>query len=283
MQYAIINGVTVNATPHTVAECQFCGTDMIAKCGDRVVWHWAHRGHRRCDPWWENETDWHRKWKGFFPEAWRERVFFSSDGEKHIADIRTEGGLTIEFQHSSIAPVELRIRNTFYDRVVWIVDGLPFENRFHVLSKLPPPDSDEAKRLIISLPHRYPKTKKQARRRWQLQPTMYWPEHVKELGDGVTMYDDIMIAARDSGYESYNNPRSVFEHINAMATQYRFLDWHNPRTAWLVAGKPVLVDCHPKFLFRLVTVCGQSAVEVVKKAEFLSRARQGDLFEDWFA
>ncbi len=69
---------------------------------------------RSCDPWWENETEWHRKWKGNFAEEWQEVIL--TDGitdEKHIADIRTPYGLVVEFQHSHIDRLNARNVRTF--------------------------------------------------------------------------------------------------------------------------------------------------------------------------
>lgn len=97
---------------------------MIAKCGEVRVWHWAHQGRRHCDPWWENETEWHRNWKGHFPTDWQEIVQFAGDGERHIADVKTRHDWIIEFQHSYIRPDERRSRETFYPKLVWVVDGL---------------------------------------------------------------------------------------------------------------------------------------------------------------
>jgi hypothetical protein len=81
-----------------------------------VYWHWSHAGTRHCDPWWENETDWHRRWRSYFPEAEREIVHFDDVGEKHVADVKTSRGMVIEFQHSAMPPDELRARETFYGR-----------------------------------------------------------------------------------------------------------------------------------------------------------------------
>jgi competence protein CoiA len=90
---------------------------MVAKCGEVKIWHWAHQGRRFCDPWWENETEWHRKWKAEFPDAWQEIIHRADDGTKHVADIKTEHGWASEFQHSSIRPEERRSRDAFYERV----------------------------------------------------------------------------------------------------------------------------------------------------------------------
>ena len=91
-------------------------------CEARVN-HWAHKGDRNCDPWWENETDWHRSWKDKFPTEWQEVVHFDESGEKHIADVKTESGCALEFQHSYLDPEERRSRNAFYSKLVWVVNG----------------------------------------------------------------------------------------------------------------------------------------------------------------
>ena len=98
---------------------------MVAKCGRVKVWHWAHKGKKPCDPWYESETQWHRDWKNRFPSEWQEIVHQDArSGEIHIADVKAPHGLVLEFQHSPITPDEMRARETFYGELVWIVDGL---------------------------------------------------------------------------------------------------------------------------------------------------------------
>ena len=72
-----------------VGYCPCCDTEMIAKCGNRKVWHWAHKTKRKYDHWWETETEWHRDGKNQFPVEWQEVVNFAEDGEKHLADVKT--------------------------------------------------------------------------------------------------------------------------------------------------------------------------------------------------
>ena len=96
---------------------------MVAKCGEVRLWHWAHKGRLHCDPWWENETEWHRAWKDQFPAEWQEIVHLAGDGERHIADVKTDRGWVIEFQHSSMKPEERRSREGFYPKLIWVVDG----------------------------------------------------------------------------------------------------------------------------------------------------------------
>lgn len=123
MKLALVNGEKVEATRGAKGKCDFCGSELIAKCGELKVNHWAHKGNRYCDPWWENETEWHRSWKNKFPKSWQEVVQFDASGEKHIADIRTESGLVLEFQHSYLKPEERRSRGRFYPNLIWVIDG----------------------------------------------------------------------------------------------------------------------------------------------------------------
>jgi competence protein CoiA len=123
MKYAYSQNERVEATPKAQGICICCGSEMIAKCGNQKIWHWAHKNRRQCDTWWENETQWHRDWKNCFPEEWQEVVHFADDGEKHIADVKTPSGLVIEFQHSAIKPDEQLSRERFYKKMVWIVNG----------------------------------------------------------------------------------------------------------------------------------------------------------------
>jgi len=124
MKFALIDGVKSEAFKGDKGFCQSCGAEMIAKCGEFKVNHWAHKKKRQCDTWWETETEWHRKWKGNFPIKWQEIIQFDSEtNEKHIADVRAKNGLVIEFQHSHINPVERKKREEFYKNLIWIVDG----------------------------------------------------------------------------------------------------------------------------------------------------------------
>ncbi len=123
MKFALVSGQRREAQPNLFGKCPACNQSMVAKCGEVKIWHWAHKGLRACDPWWENETEWHRAWKGRFPESWQEVVHRADNGEKHIADVRTDQGWAIEFQHSHINPEERRSRDTFYRKLVWVVNG----------------------------------------------------------------------------------------------------------------------------------------------------------------
>lgn len=124
MRLALVNGIRTEAARGSKGICPSCGSELIAKCGERKINHWAHKGNRNCDPWWEPETEWHRLWKNNYSLEWQEvSIIDESTGEKHIADILTVHNLVIEFQHSHIDPNERAIREKFYKSMVWIVDG----------------------------------------------------------------------------------------------------------------------------------------------------------------
>jgi len=145
MKFALVAGQRQEAAPGLAGECPACNRPLVAKCGEVRIRHWAHLGSRVCDQWWENEGEWHRAWKAHFPESWQEVVHSDANGEKHIADIKTERGWAIEFQHSFLRPEERRSRDGFYGRIIWVVDGTrrkrdsgQFENAWRDGSQITP-------------------------------------------------------------------------------------------------------------------------------------------------
>lgn len=124
MKYALVNGDKTEAQPGQHGICAYCQSDAIAKCGEINIWHWAHKCKVSCDPWWENETEWHRTWKNHYPPKWQEITHQdSATGERHVADIKTDKEFVIEFQHSAIKSTEIKSREDFYKNMVWVVDG----------------------------------------------------------------------------------------------------------------------------------------------------------------
>lgn len=123
MKFALVGNQRQEAQPRLSGRCPVCDQPMTAKCGEHKMWHWAHRGKRHCDPWWENETEWHRGWKNQFPVDWQEFRQVAETGERHIADVKTDRGWVIEFQYSFLNSEERRARNSFNSKLVWVVNG----------------------------------------------------------------------------------------------------------------------------------------------------------------
>jgi competence protein CoiA len=113
-------GRRVDPQPGGRASCPICTTGVIAKCGKLVTWHWAHDNLKECDPWSEIDTEWHRRWEAEVPVVNREVVIGC-----HRADIRTDGGVVVELQHSAISVDEITEREEFYGaRMIWIFDAV---------------------------------------------------------------------------------------------------------------------------------------------------------------
>lgn len=127
MKWALVDGLRSLATPGLVGRCPGCGGEVVAKCGEVLQWHWSHRA-AECDPWSEPESGWHIAWKNQFPSEWQERVI-----GPHRADVATPKGV-IEFQKSSISTKEIREREAFYGRMLWVIDALDFnlEKAWHL-------------------------------------------------------------------------------------------------------------------------------------------------------
>lgn len=129
MEIALVDGVRKKAQPGLSGVCPACDKPVFARCGRVRVHHWAH--HEKCEyeRWLKNEeSEWHRAWKGMFPENWREHTDRADSGERHRADVKTDQGWVLEFQHSRIDPDERKAREAFYRKLIWIVDGARLES-----------------------------------------------------------------------------------------------------------------------------------------------------------
>lgn len=138
MKFAIVNNLRTLAKPKLVGKCICCREPVRAYCGNIRVHHWKHVSTQQCDPWYENETEWHRKWKDHFNIDQQEVVMFDKQtGEKHIADIYIESrDLVLEFQHSPIEIKEIKSRQNFYKRMIWILDVKPYSNNISFYKNL---------------------------------------------------------------------------------------------------------------------------------------------------
>jgi len=107
--------------------CPLCGRTVLAKCGEIVQWHWAHESAIDCDPWSEPESPWHYTWKNRFPRECQEIIV-----GQHRADVISERGWILEFQHCPLSVAEIREREQFYGtKLIWIADGKDCGKNFH--------------------------------------------------------------------------------------------------------------------------------------------------------
>lgn len=136
MLIAQINGKRTYATKGANGGvCPYCKSEVVAKCGEIKVAHWAHKSNKNCDSWHEKESDWHLMWKNYFPQEWQEIIMHDENGEKHIADVCTQNGFILEFQHSLIKPEERLSREKFYKNMNWVVDGTRCKSYYEKFAK----------------------------------------------------------------------------------------------------------------------------------------------------
>jgi hypothetical protein len=251
MQYALVDNERKEAFIQGKGICEICGSTLIAKCGSRTIHHWAHYKIRNCDPWWENETEWHREWKNKFPETCREISHLSPEGEIHRADIKTPTGIYIEVQHSNMSDAERQSREAFYKNLIWIVDGRGFRNNFDIYHMLPDPASELAKDLVWIKGGRHMKGANHgAFLRLSENPT----KTKSTLQGGLLRsYDDIKKEIEDS-YSGYH--------------QY---DWVRPRQTWLASNHPIYIDFGNEYLVQLVVYdeSNLKCIRFISKLKFL--------------
>ncbi len=118
---ALVNGEMTRADRDgpREAQCFECGHPMIAKTGELVVWHWAHRAENP-DCGLSAESEWHLAWKARGLDGTQEIV---SENGLRRADVLSPARFAIEFQRSPLSWREMRSREADWDqRVVWVLD-----------------------------------------------------------------------------------------------------------------------------------------------------------------
>lgn len=114
------------------AQCPMCRSEVIAKCGDVVRWHWSHTVARDCPVQFDGVTEWHLEWQSYADQT---EVTIGA----HRADIVTPDGMVVEVQHSAISVEDIRAREVHYGRMMWVFDArTPFaDDRFVIRKVLP--------------------------------------------------------------------------------------------------------------------------------------------------
>ena len=127
MQYAMsLTEERISTFPSGKGICPNCRANVIAKCGELNIWHWAHENRSDCDSWsYEPMSQWHLRWQEKFSPNNRE-VFISRNGETHIADIVGKNGTIIEVQNSPISTADIENRELFYNDMCWIINSDKF-------------------------------------------------------------------------------------------------------------------------------------------------------------
>lgn len=281
MEYALYNGLRAEARPGLKAVCEHCGSAVIAKCGSKIVWHWAHESAEACDSWYEPETAWHRRWKQLFGEPYSE-IRVEKEGTYHIADVMNREGIVFEFQNSSISAKEIMAREDFYgEKMIWVINGDAFKQQFEM--------EDDV-----------------FRQGWKLkvldefESARHYPAFHKGLiiEDWQVKQDAVRALLNQSGFSHvpdagiYYRPlsgvvnrqaleREVFMALKALYDRQNTAQelmkgefrWSHPRRSWEEAKRPVFIDFGGDYLYKVNEGMGREQGRGVKidKRKFIEK------------
>lgn len=278
MLYAILNDKKVEPTPGQRAKCPLCEKDVISKCGELNIWHWAHTTSEHCDDWYEPETKWHRDWKKIFGQDSSE-VIITKENKKHIADIFTYSNIVIELQNSPISTATIRAREQFYgEKMIWIVNAYPFLLNFKISSKDP--------NYAVTLPS-----------------NLSYSEELLSKPGWFLDFEDIVI---DLHLAEFLNVRYAFNYnpeinkwfksgtphfkfgkyfiqrikkfnevnrIHQIDPKLKYFIWSHPKKSWTVADRHVFIDFDKENLFYVNEGMGMryGNGKIIPKKTFISK------------
>lgn len=150
------------------------------------------------------------------------------DGEIHRADIITSTGIVIEVQHSAITDLERHSRETFYQNMVWILDGSGFKKQFELHHLLPDPDIPEAQDLVW---------RKAARGLNGANAGIFW-----RLSENPDHETELMVEVHGA---------HKVKHLIDTYRGHQQYSWVKPRRTWLDAQCPVYIDFGDEWLLQL--------------------------------
>ena len=296
MKYAMKNNQRIEAVKSgNIATCRGCGSEVRAYCGPFNIWHWKHVSKANCDPWWEPETKWHRKAKDCFPEKWQEVIQYDPvTGEKHIADIKTDQGIVIEFQNSPIPLKELAQREAFYNNPIWVVNAIGFKKNLVLAGK-----ADINISLELKIRRRFHDIfEKKIKVRWAqhyqkvnflrdqldfVQNTMI--DSDKERSDFLSQeysisnalkheierneekIEDTLLDIKSLELECEDNIEAEKTRIKMEEIDEYKLDWKYARKVWLESSCPIFFDIGEAYLLRFIQ---PDKVKKVLKIDFLN-------------
>ena len=272
MQYALVDGHRHEARTGVRGNCPDCGSGMVAKCGPRVLHHWAHASRKNCDPWWENETDWHREWKSHFPEECREVSHTARDGEVHRADIKTRTGIVIEVQHSTMSDEERESRESFYGNLIWILDGRSFRKSFRLGYMLPEPSAEWVKDIVWCPPPR--STNPSSRESIEHRIPQFWRlSDIERDYPGITKANIKERLPSSVMVEIHSGHKIDSKVKDSYAGHHQFF-WTRPRKQWLDSKCPVYIDFGEDLLYRIEVydATGSVCVRLVAKKKLIHDA-----------
>lgn len=282
MQFALYNKLRKEAEPGLKGICLHCHDEVIAKCGTKNIWHWAHAKNSECDSWTEPETQWHRDWKTNFGADFSE-IRIEKNSIYHIADVLNKNGIVFEFQNSSISAEIIKLREEFYgEKMIWVLNGISFKDnfriyeepfikqwKFNILDEFSALNYTEIKNALII-------------EDWQIQKDEV-RSYLSE--SGFVHHPLLKVYYLDLNKHKHANREQLIAKLNEeILSLYISLQklkdsekaeftWDSPRRSWEHASRPLFIDFGGNFLFLLHSGYGKKTGKGIKinKAKFLEK------------
>jgi competence CoiA-like predicted nuclease len=289
MQYAKLDGLRCTAQPKLKAICEHCNSSVHAKCGSKVVWHWAHVSVENCDSWYEPETQWHRNWKNNFGQD-RSEISVVKDGVRHIADVLTKDDLVIEFQNSNISSETIMARELFYDKMIWVINGIHFKENFTFWDK----DFAENWQLKTEIIQNLNLLNSQANARvLTVKGNQIKQEAIREILNRFKFVHNKQNDIYTYDLKDLHNSHTLEARIQANILEpYKaqkvdqklksiIYTWTRSRKSWEDAKKPVFIDFNEDYLIWIKTNIGGKSGEGTKvlKKDFLDKYNKNTLIK----
>lgn len=99
---------------------------LIAKKGNKKIWHYSHLNNEKEDCCNKEKSSWHLWWQTRVKKQYIEIHHFTRIDKKiyhNIADIKNKDGIVIEIQYSPINIEKIKERETVYEKMCWIFSG----------------------------------------------------------------------------------------------------------------------------------------------------------------
>lgn len=248
----------VTAQKGKVAFCPGCQQQLMPKCGAVKIHHWAHTASD-CDAWTEPITQWHLEWQAYAAPECRE-VVMRKEEVHHRADIRTQAGVVVEIQHSTISQAEIKARERFYGDMCWVFDLTKPSSRYGFLYRA---DLDKPEALPISEVldgndlRQYVQNHQSTSLKWMLGERINADDVRRQHQAGVPSWHQVdfgkgdPILGESSKHKGPVSPVRRATHSTGLIPsigwhpiKYRtaVFQWKNPKKHVLTCQKPVFLD-----------------------------------------
>ncbi len=128
MIWALRNDIKVSATLDSIGYCPYCKKKVFPRCGEVMVWHWAHYKGQSCLFSSESDSEWSAHYKNTFGKENAE-IIIEKYNKSDIADILTKQKVVIKLVNHLISKDKILKKESFFgNRFIWLLNGEKFQN-----------------------------------------------------------------------------------------------------------------------------------------------------------